>query len=175
MVSGKETAAVAEGRNAEESTVDPGAERCQEETESAALADAEIADVFLIDLRQGGHMIDHADGTEDAPVEKGFFRSLGQSFTEVVVFRHGTLIFLMDLHMFLMGDGGAVGVGKNAQQGDPAAHVGLKHRETFLNNYLNPAIKDGFVRLLYPDSPRHPRQKYLLTEKGLAAFQELQN
>ena len=53
--------------------------------------------------------------------------------------------------------------------------VGLKHRETFLNNYLNPAIKDGFVRLLYPDSPRHPRQKYLLTVKGLAAFQELQN
>lgn len=53
--------------------------------------------------------------------------------------------------------------------------VGLKHRETFLNNYLNPAIKDGFVRLLYPDSPRHPRQKYLLTVKGLAAFQELQH
>ena len=53
--------------------------------------------------------------------------------------------------------------------------VGLKHRETFLNNYLNPAIKDGFVRLLYPDSPRHPRQKYLRTVKGLAAFQELQN
>ncbi len=55
------------------------------------------------------------------------------------------------------------------------ALVGLKHRETFLANYLNPAIKDGFVRLLYPDSPRHPRQKYLLTVKGLAAFQELQH
>ena len=55
------------------------------------------------------------------------------------------------------------------------ALVGLKHRETFLVNYLNPAIKEGFVRLLYPDSPRHPRQKYLLTVKGLAAFQELQH
>ena len=53
--------------------------------------------------------------------------------------------------------------------------VGLKHRETFLANHLNPAIKDGFVRLLYPESPRHPRQKYLLTVKGLAAFQELQH
>ena len=42
-------------------------------------------------------------------------------------------------------------------------------------SYLNPAIKAGFVRLLYPDSPRHPRQKYLLTVKGLAAFQELQH
>ena len=53
------------------------------------------------------------------------------------------------------------------------ALVGLKHRETFLDNYLNPAIKTGFVRLLYPDSPRHPRQKYLLTVKGLAAYQEM--
>ena len=53
--------------------------------------------------------------------------------------------------------------------------IGMKHRETFVNNYLNPAIKDGFVRLLYPESPRHPRQKYLLTAKGLAVFQELQN
>ena len=54
-------------------------------------------------------------------------------------------------------------------------HLGLADRENFLNNYLNPAIKAGFVRLLYPDSPRHPRQKYLLTVKGLAAFQELQH
>lgn len=31
---------------------------------------------------------------------------------------------------------------------------------------LNPAIAEGFVRMLYPESPRHPRQKYLLTVKG---------
>ena len=54
-------------------------------------------------------------------------------------------------------------------------NLGLADRENFLNNYLNPAIKAGFVRLLYPDTPRHPRQKYLLTVKGLAAFQELQH
>ena len=41
--------------------------------------------------------------------------------------------------------------------------VGLKGRDNFLNLYLNPAITDGYVRLLYPQSPRHPRQKYLLT------------
>ena len=51
----------------------------------------------------------------------------------------------------------------------------LSDRKNFLSNYLNPAIKAGFVRLLYPESPRHPRQKYLLTVKGLAAFQELQH
>ena len=49
----------------------------------------------------------------------------------------------------------------------------LSDRKNFLDNYLNPAIKDGFVRLLYPDSPRHPRQKYLLTAKGLTVYQEL--
>ena len=51
--------------------------------------------------------------------------------------------------------------------------MGLKHRPTFMNNYLNPAIENGFVRLLYPDSPRHPRQKYLLTVKGMMSFNQL--
>ncbi|MBR3497333.1 MAG: hypothetical protein IKH37_11505 [Prevotella sp.] len=51
--------------------------------------------------------------------------------------------------------------------------VGLKDRENFLQHYLNPAIQEGYVRMLYPDSPRHPRQKYLLTVKGMALFNEL--
>ncbi len=46
----------------------------------------------------------------------------------------------------------------------------LKHRPTFIINYLTPAIQNGFVILLYPDNPKHPRQKYLLTVKGLAIF-----
>ena len=50
--------------------------------------------------------------------------------------------------------------------------MGLKDRENFLNLHLNPAIKDGYIRLLYPEKPRHPRQKYLLTLKGLALFNE---
>lgn len=49
---------------------------------------------------------------------------------------------------------------------------GLRHRRTFVVNYLEPAIADGFVELLYPDSPRHPRQKYRLTAKGLALLGE---
>ena len=51
--------------------------------------------------------------------------------------------------------------------------MGLKDRENFLNLYLNPAIAGGYVRMLYPDSPRHPRQKYLLTVKGLTLFNEI--
>lgn len=50
--------------------------------------------------------------------------------------------------------------------------IGLKERKNFLNLYLNPAISEGYVRLLYPNSPRHPRQKYLLTVKGLAVYDE---
>ena len=51
--------------------------------------------------------------------------------------------------------------------------LGLKHRPNFLEYHLNPSIKEGFVRMLYPSSPRHPRQKYLLTVKGLALYNEL--
>lgn len=51
--------------------------------------------------------------------------------------------------------------------------VGLKHRPTFLGNYINPAMKDGLVKVLYPEKPNHPRQKYLLTVKGVAIYNDL--
>ena len=53
------------------------------------------------------------------------------------------------------------------------AGLGLKDRKNVLNLYLNPTIAEGYLRLLYPQSPRHPRQKYLLTVKGLALYNEL--
>ena len=51
--------------------------------------------------------------------------------------------------------------------------VGLKHRPTFIENYINPAIETGILKILYPDKPNHPRQKYLLTAKGLALYNEI--
>ncbi len=51
--------------------------------------------------------------------------------------------------------------------------AGLKDRVSFLNLYLNPAIKEKYARMLYPDRPRHPRQKYMLTVKGFALYNEL--
>ena len=51
--------------------------------------------------------------------------------------------------------------------------IGLKDRENFLQHYLTPAIDEGYVRMLYPNSPRHPRQKYLLTVKGMAIYNEI--
>ncbi len=51
----------------------------------------------------------------------------------------------------------------------------LKDRESFMKLYVNPAIKEGFVCLLHPNKPRHPRQKYLLTVKGTLLFNALLN
>lgn len=51
--------------------------------------------------------------------------------------------------------------------------LSLKGRDNFLKVYLNPAIEEQYVRLLYPYSPRHPRQKYLLTVKGIALYNKI--
>ena len=48
--------------------------------------------------------------------------------------------------------------------------AGLKDRKNFLEYSLTPAIAEGLIRMKYPDSPRHPRQKYLLTVKGLTVY-----
>lgn len=53
------------------------------------------------------------------------------------------------------------------------AALELKDRKNFVNLFLNPAIEAGFVQALYPDKPRHPRQKYLLTTKGAVLLQML--
>ena len=50
---------------------------------------------------------------------------------------------------------------------------GLKHRNNFLEYHLEPALREKFVRRKYPDRPNHPRQRYLLTVKGLALYNEL--
>ena len=51
--------------------------------------------------------------------------------------------------------------------------LSLKGRDNFLKVYLNPAIEEQYVRLLYPNSLRHPRQKYLLTVKGIALYNKI--
>lgn len=51
--------------------------------------------------------------------------------------------------------------------------IGLKGRNNFLTTYLNPAIQEGYVSPLYPQTPRHPRQRYLLTAKGQALLGEM--
>ena len=53
--------------------------------------------------------------------------------------------------------------------------LNLQGRDNFLNLYLTPSISEGYVRLLYPEKPHHPRQKYLLTVKGLALYNKIIN
>ena len=45
--------------------------------------------------------------------------------------------------------------------------VGLMNRPNFMDYSLTPAIREGFVCMKYPANPHHPRQRYLLTIKGL--------
>lgn len=52
--------------------------------------------------------------------------------------------------------------------------VGLKNRPNFIDYSLAPAMAEGFVRMLYPESPRHPRQRYLLTIKGTMVYSQIQ-
>jgi hypothetical protein len=41
----------------------------------------------------------------------------------------------------------------------------LKHKPSFRKNYLIPALEAGYVDMLYPDSPKSPKQKYLLNQE----------
>ena len=63
--------------------------------------------------------------------------------------------------------------GKQLSVKELMAEVGLKDRMNFIEYSLNPAMEQGIVRMLYPDSPRHPRQKYLLTVKGMMMYNQL--
>ncbi len=46
----------------------------------------------------------------------------------------------------------------------------LKHRPSFLDAYLNPALQQHLVEMTQPNSPRSPTQKYRLTDKGRSAL-----
>ena len=53
------------------------------------------------------------------------------------------------------------------------AKLQLKDRKNFMQLYLVPALQSGFIRYLYPDTPKHPRQRYLLTVKGEMLYEEM--
>ena len=51
----------------------------------------------------------------------------------------------------------------------------LNHRPNFIQYHLRPAMDLGLVVPLYPNNLNHPRQKYLLTVKGIMVLNQLQN
>jgi Fic family protein len=46
--------------------------------------------------------------------------------------------------------------------------LGLSHKPTFRQNYLAPALDNGWVERSHPEAPRNPRKRYRLTGKGAA-------
>lgn len=44
--------------------------------------------------------------------------------------------------------------------------LALKHRPTFLYDYLKPALENGLIKMTRPDAPRSPAQRYRLNPKG---------
>lgn len=56
---------------------------------------------------------------------------------------------------------------------DIQERLGLKHRGNFRTNYLEPAINQGYISMLFPETPNHRDQRYLLTPKGNELLQTL--
>lgn len=46
--------------------------------------------------------------------------------------------------------------------------LGLKHRDSFVETYLQPALEAELVEMTIPDKPQSRLQKYRLTDKGKA-------
>ena len=57
---------------------------------------------------------------------------------------------------------------------DMMERLGLKGPDNFRNKYLNPAIKGGYIALLYPEKPRKKGQAYYLTDLGKALLERTQ-
>uniref|UniRef100_UPI00316AE2E0 Fic family protein n=1 Tax=Methanomethylovorans hollandica TaxID=101192 RepID=UPI00316AE2E0 len=46
--------------------------------------------------------------------------------------------------------------------------LNIKHRPTFRNNYLHPALGEELIEMTIPEKPSSRLQKYRLTDKGRA-------
>jgi ATP-dependent DNA helicase RecG len=51
--------------------------------------------------------------------------------------------------------------------------LGLKHRPSFRENYLRPALQEGLVELTLPENPNSRLQRYRLTDAGRARLEKL--
>mgnify|MGYP003301825513 CR=1 FL=1 len=48
-----------------------------------------------------------------------------------------------------------------------------KSKGYFKRHTIQPALLEGYVEMIYPDKPNHPKQKYRLTAKGLGILDSL--
>ena len=50
-----------------------------------------------------------------------------------------------------------------------------KSKGYFKRHTIQPALLEGYVEMIYPDKPNHPKQKYRLTAKGAGILYSLNN
>lgn len=50
-----------------------------------------------------------------------------------------------------------------------------KSKWYFKKHTIQPTLLEGYVEMIYPDKPNHPKQKYRLTAKGIALKDALKN
>ncbi len=48
-----------------------------------------------------------------------------------------------------------------------------KSKQLFRKQFIYPSVEAGLIAMTHPDNPRHPQQKYYLTELGLAVLKVL--
>lgn len=53
--------------------------------------------------------------------------------------------------------------------------LGLKHNQTFRENYLHPALTNNWIEMTLPEKPKSNKQKYRLTPKGEGLQNQLKN
>lgn len=51
--------------------------------------------------------------------------------------------------------------------------IEMRHRPTFMKNYLEPLIQNAWIELTIPDKPNSPKQQYRITAKGKVLLDEI--
>ena len=64
-------------------------------------------------------------------------------------------------------------VGMTASELQLVTNLSPKSKQLFRSQFIYPCIEAGLITMSYPDNPRHPKQKYALTELGMQVKDEL--
>ncbi len=103
----------------------------------------------------------HSDGAFVQVVFRYVRDTVGQNFTVTPQLPHSCPTVSPQVKKVLVAIDGNTCSAKEIMES-----MGLKDKRNFLENYLYPAIGLKLVEPLYPEQPKHPKQKYNLTEKG---------
>ena len=103
----------------------------------------------------------HSDGSFVQVVFRYVRDTVGQNPTATPQLPHSYPTVIPQVEKVLAAIGGDTYSAKEIMES-----MGLKDKRNFLKNYLYPSIELNLVEPLYPEQPKHPKQKYYLTEKG---------